>query len=1286
MLHKFTSSETGTVSLPSFKLLLCCCFCIGAFFMSTGNAYGQITIDGDPSDWCPVLNDNSIPTVYARDVQDGSLSKDIPGVSNVDNQFTQGTSDVVLLENWRWSISNVSDKNDLGNVGVAITDECNLYFFADRFAANGDTDLGLWIFKNPEVSLNADGTFSGTHLDGDLLITSKFTNGGGKQFMRIYIWEAGELVLLIDQEVETFGIMSGSVNSTTTVVPSCFDYRGKFAPKDKYTSGTFFEATVDLCKLEAEFGLSVNIDACFSSIIFKTSQSQEPTSANGDLVFGAFDSQPREKTLVGSDVCGSDSPNGTVTLEDSSTTECYQLQKYDSSTSSYMNYGAEVCGTGDDIVFEDLPQGEYQIVATTVATECTLTYGPVSVIIKDLTGTYEDSYTVCDGDTWTFSYDSDGDGNDESYGPYGEGVHTEDVTDINGCPYQLEFTVDEYDVTDTYMDSYTVCDGDSWTFSYDSDGDGNDESYGPYGEGVHTEDVTDINGCPYQLEFTVDEYDVTDTYTASYTVCDGGTWTFSYDSDGDGNDESYGPYGAAGSPHVENVTDINGCPYDLEFTVYENDVTDAYQDSYTVCDGDTWTFSYDSDGDGNDESYGPYGEGVHTEEVTDINGCPYQLEFTVDEYDVTDTYTASYTVCDGDTWTFSYDSDGDGNDESYGPYGEGVHTEDVTDINGCTYQLEFTVDEYDVTDTYTASYTVCDGDTWTFSYDSDGDGNDESYGPYGAAGSPHVENVFDINGCPYDLEFTVYENPIPACSIGFEGEDPSDLLTACDNATRTYAYLGVDETYNEYLWEIGAGGGATIMGSNDGTTVDVKPDAGETSFELILTITANYEGAPSCPSTCNEIVAVSPAPIVEEDEVCVGDTVSFFEEGATYESEDEAIATIDANGIATGVAEGGVLITVTVGECASSAILTVNPLPNVTLDPFLDGICLENGPVVLGGGLPVGGVYSGTGVTDDGNGLTFTFDPSSVGAGLSATVTYTYESEAGCSDSAMTDISVIQCVIECDTVFGYNSDTSLCFLEDNLDRWGWTNHITTPGEYRFTLYGGSGNDCDPTDEGSPATEYGFAIVNYDGETVTVHYETIDGNVLNEIHVYIGCTKYPMQKKGKKSVATVAPGQYNFNPTLGGGVQSYDLGPIEVSGDFYIILHGVACDGGPVDGDDGGSDSFAGSNAISCLNTVPDDVSTALSLSKESSVRVSPNPFVKNVEVNYEFDYNTKVDIEIVDIMGNVVRTYRNISYSKGENGKKEINLTNALDRMLFVRVTTEKETMIKQIISSNNKR
>lgn len=54
----------------------------------------------------------------------------------------------------------------------------------------------------------------------------------------------------------------------------------------------------------------------------------------------------------------------------------------------------------------------------------------------------------------------------------------------------------------------------------------------------------------------------------------------------------------------------------------------------------------------------------------------------------------------------------------------------------------------------------------------------------------------------------------------------------------------------------------------------------------------------------------------------------------------------------------------------------------------IEEVCLASGVQTnLSGGSPEGGIYSGPGVTDDGNGTTFTFDPSVAGEGM-ATISY----------------------------------------------------------------------------------------------------------------------------------------------------------------------------------------------------------------------------------------------------------------------------------------------------------
>ena len=75
--------------------------------------------------------------------------------------------------------------------------------------------------------------------------------------------------------------------------------------------------------------------------------------------------------------------------------------------------------------------------------------------------------------------------------------------------------------------------------------------------------------------------------------------------------------------------------------------------------------------------------------------------------------------------------------------------------------------------------------------------------------------------------------------------------------------------------------------------------------------------------------------------------------------------------------------------------ITVNPLPVVTTGSY-GPVCIDAADIMLSGGMPVGGAWSGTGVTGG------SFDPS-VGT---QTVTYTYTDINSCTNSAQTTIAV----------------------------------------------------------------------------------------------------------------------------------------------------------------------------------------------------------------------------------------------------------------------------------------
>jgi hypothetical protein len=85
-------------------------------------------------------------------------------------------------------------------------------------------------------------------------------------------------------------------------------------------------------------------------------------------------------------------------------------------------------------------------------------------------------------------------------------------------------------------------------------------------------------------------------------------------------------------------------------------------------------------------------------------------------------------------------------------------------------------------------------------------------------------------------------------------------------------------------------------------------------------------------------------------------------------------------------------------------------LPTVTFTAPADLCigCIQSG---LGSGTATGGVYSGTGVTDDGNGETYSFDPAAAGIGTH-TITYTLELTAVNSANDVVEVSRLPAVTQ----------------------------------------------------------------------------------------------------------------------------------------------------------------------------------------------------------------------------------------------------------------------------------
>ena len=203
--------------------------------------------------------------------------------------------------------------------------------------------------------------------------------------------------------------------------------------------------------------------------------------------------------------------------------------------------------------------------------------------------------------------------------------------------------------------------------------------------------------------------------------------------------------------------------------------------------------------------------------------------------------------------------------------------------------------------------------------------------------------------------------------------------------------------------------------------------------------------------------------------------------------------------VVSNTATGAYLFTPAAGQCAAEATLqiSVHPLPVVSLAAFND-VCKNYAAFALTGGLPAGGTYSGTGVS---NGQ---FDAAQANAG-SNTITYTVVNANGCTASAQQNITVIDCG-GCTATVTANGATAFCsggsvtLTASAGASYLWSNGATTQsitvssgGSYRVNIKNNA--DCAATSAATvvtvndlpatPTITAGGSTVICTGQTVTL---------------------------------------------------------------------------------------------------------------------------------------------------------------------------------------------------------
>lgn len=139
--------------------------------------------------------------------------------------------------------------------------------------------------------------------------------------------------------------------------------------------------------------------------------------------------------------------------------------------------------------------------------------------------------------------------------------------------------------------------------------------------------------------------------------------------------------------------------------------------------------------------------------------------------------------------------------------------------------------------------------------------------------------------------------------------------------------------------------------------------------------------------------------------LCIGDTVTLTASGGGTYSWTPSASLSSASGSvvqAFPVSTTTYTVVTDINGCQVQNVktITVNQLPVVSLS-LINSLCENSNAVLLSGGQPSGGIYSGSGV------LSGMFDPVISGAGV-IPVSYLYTDGNGCSDSAVSSIEVLQ--------------------------------------------------------------------------------------------------------------------------------------------------------------------------------------------------------------------------------------------------------------------------------------
>lgn len=255
--------------------------------------------------------------------------------------------------------------------------------------------------------------------------------------------------------------------------------------------------------------------------------------------------------------------------------------------------------------------------------------------------------------------------------------------------------------------------------------------------------------------------------------------------------------------------------------------------------------------------------------------------------------------------------------------------------------------------------------------------------------------VTDACGASVVANTQVNVGIVPPAPGSISGE-----MVLCVPATgKTYSVEPITGA-DVYTWTLPAGG--TIEGATNGNSILINFD--ETTLPGTITVKGHNNICGDGPENSLALTVSPPLNVTLQapPPLCIDAlpvTLSATPPGGTFSGAGVTGNTFDPVAAGTGTHTLSYIFT-DINGCSGTDTkeITVNPLPVVTLNDYPD-VCIGTPAFLLTGGVPAGGVYTGTGVTGG------YFNPGTAGIG-SHPISYTYTDPNGCTNSIQNTIGV----------------------------------------------------------------------------------------------------------------------------------------------------------------------------------------------------------------------------------------------------------------------------------------